>query len=272
MTEPNALAIRNAHPRDKHVQFDEGPHVYTVRGNSKNVSVTTLVHHCFPLFDSKKIVEGIMKGSKINDPTYKYYGMTLEQIEAEWKQNGEKAASMGTQMHYDIECYYNGLPVENTSVEFQYFMKFTKDYPELEAYRTEWVVFYEDIRLAGSIDMVFYNRETGFYEIYDWKRVLDIQFDSFKKTDVGIPEFLQETPNTNFWHYTLQLNIYKKILQDKYGLTIHRMYLIVLHPDNEYKSYQRLEVPDFQDKVDALFDMRRQQLVLENSPTVVADV
>ena len=38
-----------------------------------------------------------------------------------------------------------------------YFIEFIKDFPHLKPYRTEWVVYYEDIKLAGSIDMVYEN-------------------------------------------------------------------------------------------------------------------
>ena len=263
------LSEINHHPRDTDIQFDEGPHVYTVKGKKNNISVTTMVHQCFPHFDSDKISNMIINNQKkMSDPEYKYYGYTKEQIEAEWKANGERASSAGTKMHADIEYFYNKLPVENTSPEYALFQQFVKDYPELQAYRTEWTVYYEEIHLAGSIDMVFYNTETKQHEIYDWKRVLNIEYEPLKKTDVGYAP-LDDVPNTNFWHYTLQLNIYKKMLQDKYGLTIGRMFLIVLHPDNVYKTYLRLEVPDFQDKVQLLFDHRKKQLEQEPITSIV---
>ena len=79
-------------------------------------------------------------------------------------------------MYYDIECYYNNCPNENTSIEYQYFEKFLKDYPDLNKrpYRTEWTVFHEEWKLAGSIDMIFEN-EDGTLQIYDWKRCKDIK-------------------------------------------------------------------------------------------------
>ena len=40
---PTFLATKNAHPRDKFITFDEGPHIYTVDGDSSfNMTLTDL--------------------------------------------------------------------------------------------------------------------------------------------------------------------------------------------------------------------------------------
>ena len=58
-------------------------------------------------------------------------------------------------MHYDIECFYNNMDVKNDSVEYGYFNTFYNDYKELEAHRTEWMIYDKELKLAGSIDMIF---------------------------------------------------------------------------------------------------------------------
>lgn len=259
----HTLALRNAHQRDTRISFDEGPHLYEIDGSSEGyVSVTTLNHGYFPQFDAEKIVTNILKNKKrMADPEYKYYGMTKEAILSSWAENGKQASEAGTKMHYDIECYYNEMPVVNDSVEYRLFQTFLKEYPELTAYRTEWTVFYEEAKIAGSIDMVFLNTNTGKYEIYDWKRVKEISMTAFKDTDVGIIEPLSSMPNTNYWHYALQLNIYQYILKHKYGLDIANRCLIVLHPENAYKRFMRYELPDLQDTVHQLFELRMQEIV-----------
>ena len=37
----------NFHERDKDISFKEEGHIYTVKGNTNNTSVTTLVHRLF---------------------------------------------------------------------------------------------------------------------------------------------------------------------------------------------------------------------------------
>ena len=100
------LAKKNAHPRDAFIQFEESTHVYTVHGDSSYTSVTTWNHHHFAKFDADKIIKQILSSRKHrDDPEYKYYMMTAGQIMDMWNANRDSAATSGTNMHYDIECF-----------------------------------------------------------------------------------------------------------------------------------------------------------------------
>jgi ATP-dependent exoDNAse (exonuclease V) beta subunit len=255
---PTYLATVNAHPRDKFIEFDEGPHIYTVHGDSTFTSVTTWNHSHFEKFDADKIIDGMIKKGRLLDPNNKYYRMTKQQIKEQWNINGCVASSAGTKMHYDIECYNNYMEVENDSIEFQYFLKFDSDFPQLKPYRTEWMVYYEELKLSGSIDMVYENPD-GTIEIYDWKRCKEITNENgFGKK--SITPCISHLPDTNFWHYSLQLNTYKMILEHKYDKKVTGLYLICLHPDNVYKSYERIKVEFMDKEIKALYDLRLQQV------------
>lgn len=259
MSPPTYLATKNAHPRDAHISFEEGPHIYTVLGERGTyTSVTTWNHGHFSHFDADAVIDKMMSGRNWTNPEYKYYGMTREEIKAMWEKKRNESAGAGTNMHYDIECYYNEMPVENDSVEFGYFKKFVEDFPHLKAYRTEWMVYYEELKLSGSIDMVFENPD-GTLLIYDWKRCQEIVYENgFGQT--AKTECIKHLPDTNFWHYSLQLNTYKRILEDKYGKKVVGLFLICLHPDNPYKTYERIEVPVLDKEMDDLFALRREML------------
>ena len=91
-------------------------------------------------------------------PNNKYYGKTPEEIKKIWSDNGKQASTAGTKMHYDIECYYNDqdVEVEEDCIEWKYFENFEQDLGQfMEPYRTEWMVYDEDLKFAGSIDMIF---------------------------------------------------------------------------------------------------------------------
>ena len=257
MEPPTYLAKLYPHERDTRIQFDEGPHIYTIDGSSAGyVSVTTFNHANFEHFDADAIIQKMMSSHRW--PQNKYYGQTPDEIKAGWEKNRDEAANAGTKMHYDIECYYNECPNENTSIEYEYFKNFLKAFPELKPYRTEWTVFHEDLKLAGSIDMVFENPD-GSLLIYDWKRSKEIvKTNGFNKW--GKKECIDHLPDTNYWHYCLQLNTYKAILEEKYGKTVTDLYLVCLHPDNKNKNFQRIKVVDLQTEVNALFETRRQEL------------
>jgi len=256
---PDFLSTLNSHPRDSLIAFDEGPHIYTIKDDpSPYTSVTTWNHSHFEHFDSDKIIDNMMKSK--NWKTNKYYGMTKEEIIKLWDDNRDEAAKAGTKMHYDIECYYNNCPNENNSIEYSYFLKFAEDYKHLKPYRTEWMIWHEDIKISGSVDMVF-EQEDGTLLIYDWKRSKEIvKTTGFAK--FALTECISHLPDTNFWHYSLQLNVYKRILEEKYGKKVGGLFLVCLHPNNKNQSYLRIPCADLQSEVEELFELRRQQVLL----------
>ena len=255
----NYLALKNHHPRDDDISFEEGPHIYTVKGDRGGyTSVTTWNHRHFSDFDADKTIDNILKSKNMTKPDYKYYGMTREQIKKMWDDKRDSAAGAGTKMHFDIECYYNDVDVKNDSLEYQYFLRFVADFPDLKAYRTEWMVYYEELKISGSIDMIFENPD-GTIQIYDWKRCQEITHE----TDFGkyaITPCIKHLPDTNFWHYALQLNMYRRILQDKYGKIVTDMYLVCLHPDNVYKNYQRIQIPVLDKEMNELMEFRTREI------------
>jgi hypothetical protein len=260
-TPPDYLAKLNSHERDPYIEFDEGPHIYTVRGEGGYTSVTTWNHSHFSHFDADGIIDRMLKGKNASNPSYKYYGMSREDIKAAWDKNRDEAASAGTQLHYDIECYWNRIPLSNTSVEYGYFLNFVRDFPELKPYRTEWMIYYEELKLSGSVDMVF-EKPDGTLLIYDWKRCKEISYDDRR---CAITDCIRHLPDTNFWHYSLQLNTYKTILEKKYGKTVTGLYLVCMHPENPYRNYERIEVPSLEKEMVDLFEYRREQLLSEHS-------
>jgi hypothetical protein len=101
------------------------------------------------------------------------------------------------------------------------------------------------------------------YAIYDWKRCKEIVFDNYYDTgnkDGSAPPEVSKMPHSNFWHYSLQLNIYRKILQDKYGLIVDELTLVCLHPNNKNGNYILVEVALLDDTVNELFEWRSQHV------------
>jgi ATP-dependent exoDNAse (exonuclease V) beta subunit len=251
----HTLALKHPHERDARISFEEGPHIYTIDGDSNYMSVTTWNHKHFEQFDADAIITKMMSGA--NWTRSKYHGKTREEIKAQWEENRDAAATAGTALHYDIECYYNGMDVENDSVEYNYFREFVADNRGLVPYRTEWMVWDAELRFAGSIDMVFANEDDGTLLIYDWKRSKEIRKTS-PWSKFAHTECVNHLPDTNFWHYSLQLNTYKALIEKNYGKTVSRMALVCLHPDQS--RYKVLAVPDLQAEVRDLFALRKAQL------------
>ena len=156
------------------------------------------------------------------------------------------------------EIYHCHNKTDNEPKEWLYFLEFVKDHPTLKPYRTEWMIFDEDLKLAGSIDMVYENPD-GTLSIYDWKRSKEIsKINSWNKT--ALNPIISHLPDTNFWHYALQLNTYKAILERKYGKTVSNLCLVRLHPDNTEETYELLEVPILTKEMDELFEQREKEV------------
>jgi hypothetical protein len=276
------LCIKNAHPRDKNIKFEEEGHKYTIFDDSIGLgsesgsytSVTTWNHTHFPHFDADAIIKKMMSG-KAWKPGHKYWGLTADGIKDLWNSKRDDAAGAGTQLHYEIECFMNSnilrfdythlelLQQHNMLIkydkryldfgkEWDYFMKFVFDFPQLKPYRTEWTIYHEELRLAGSIDMVYENPD-GTLSIYDWKRSSDIvNVNAWDKR--ATTKEIDWMPDCNFWHYALQLNTYKAILELKYGKIVKDLFLVRLHPDST--DYELIQVPDLKHDIEKLFSVR----------------
>ena len=99
-----------------------------------------------------------------------------------------------------------------------------------------------------------YENPDGTLMIYDWKRSKGISavntYDKFATT-----ECISHMPDSNFWHYSLQLNTYRAILEKKYERKVTSLCLVRLHPDCEENTYELIDVPDLRKDVAALFEL-----------------
>jgi len=263
------LAVVNKHPRDTRITFDEASHKYTIDGSRYDISCTGFVHSFFGHFDADEIIKKMMSSRnwKPGGASYeKYKDMTPDEIKQLWADSGAEASGAGTRMHLDVEHYYNAAPAGNLMVgsmvgewepleskEWDYFMAYEKQWriPQgLVPFRTEWLVFNDEIRLAGSIDMV-YAKPDGTYAIYDWKRSKEIKFDN--KWQKGLAP-IEHLDDCNYWHYSLQLNNYRRILEKFYGVVVSELALVILHPNN--RSFQIVKLNMMDDEVEGMWAAR----------------
>ncbi|KAG5183065.1 hypothetical protein JKP88DRAFT_273036 [Tribonema minus] len=251
---PVPLAELNAHPRDSRITFMEEGHVYEVDGGRDGwISTTTFIHGLFPQFDADQIIRKMMAGR--NWAKSKYHGMSAEEIKQQWAENGSSAAADGTAMHADIERLYNGLPpLTPDCKEMRMFNDFRQEFSDLVPWRTEMTIFDETVGICGSVDMVYCDpEEPGAFLIYDWKRSKAIKRSNYWEN--GSHPYTCKLPNCNFIHYSLQLGIYKRILQTRYGMKVNGTFLVVLHPLQH--TFQRIETQNSDVVVEALFRQRQ---------------
>ena len=249
------LAETNKHPRDERIQFEANGHMYTIDGQKgKYTSVTTWGGSHFPKFNPDEVIKGMMSSPKW--PESKYFGMSPDAIKRQWDTSGIVASTLGTKLHEDIELTLDGNDIQNSNKDYQHFLTFQKEkLADCEPYRTEWTIFDEEHKLAGSIDFAAM-RPDGKIDLYDWKRTKEIKTSGFGRT--AIPSFLSHIPDANFWKYALQLNIYRSILERCYGFEINSMTIVCLYPDNP--SYELYDVPRLDNELNLMLAERKNRL------------
>ena len=234
---------RHAHYRDTLLQFDKTKHQYTYNGNHLQ-SVTELIDSFFPKFDAAKYAR----------VTASREGITTGEVLKRWEDLGRESQELGTAMHKKIELFFQGINLQ-VDDSFKLFKMFA-DKIHLNPYRTEWAVFDEDHGIAGTIDFVDFT--DGRFTIYDWKR-------SDKILSNGVPLKaskygekgnypIENLDNCPYYHYALQLGIYKYILERKYNIQVSELRLGIFHPS--YDKPYVLRMPYLGDEVNKLMDLR----------------
>ena len=240
------LSSKNHHERDERIQFSDSDHTYLIDKKNKAVSVTELIGRYFPKFDKEFWAnkESIKTGKPKNE------------ILKKWDDLGKKARDLGTELHEQIENFYNSKEYIR-SKELDKFFKFHKNHiqDKYQPHRTEWRIFDEDKNLAGTVDMV-YEKENGELFIFDWKRSKKIinsdgSIEKNNPFENGI-NGLSHLPSSDYVKYCLQQNIYKFILESKYKKKVSSMNLLILHPHLD--NYHIIQVESFKNETKYLLD------------------
>ena len=115
----------------------------------------------------------------------------------------------------------------------------------------------EEPRLPVSIDLVLKSSDNDTFYLVDWKRSEKLQ-DKYKGFGSFMNPPLQNVEDCQGYHYRLQLNMYKWILQTYYGINVQAMKVICVHPKYLPGGFVD-DVPDLQEEVSKLIQCLRDQ-------------
>jgi ATP-dependent exoDNAse (exonuclease V) beta subunit len=267
------LKKNNFHIRDNNIKYikdSSSRYIITTDVDSKYVSVTNWVHSNFCSFDSDNVIDKMMKSKSWSNS--KYNNKSKEEIIREWNINSKKSSNYGIHLHKYIEIFMNlETDVEKpnhsdlleayvlneelfeniiNTKEWDYFINFVDTYPKLIPYRSEWFIYNEDIKICGTIDMVYENPD-GSLSVYDWKRCKSLSKYSYGKFSTH--KLLKSIPDANYYRYHLQLSMYRFILENKYDKKVTSIHLVNFHPNNTERNYEIYTLPRFDVDIELLF-------------------
>lgn len=226
---------------DKRVVFNPENHSY-INKDKKLLSVTSYIEKFKNKFDadfySKKIA--LIENK------------TQQEILDLWEQKGKKSREIGTAIHKIFEDYTNNnYSIVNENLMFDFMelepeyltdfnskknvsLKFINDFflsKRLEPIFTEFIVY--NNYLAGQIDMICKDLKGNYY-ILDFKTNDKIETYSYNKKMKGI---FSELNDCSFYHYSLQLSIYKNMFKIS---NVKKIYLVHIKTD----CYEFIECED----------------------------
>lgn len=246
----STLVQINSHPRDIFIAFEALGHKYTIKGLPSSPSVTTVAHKYFPEFNADEVIKRMMKKKFRTD---KYIGLTPDQIKETWEKTKNEALFLGVQLHAQIEDYLNG-ERENipTSPEFNQFLNFWSQFqtncPNLQPYRTEWLIYDDETLTPGCIDFCLKDEHGRLYLI-DWKRSKEIKEKNPYQKGFGPCAHLDDC---NFNHYSIQLNLYQWILEKNYNVKVAGRILAIFHPNQD--NYKLMWIQEMQDLINKIMN------------------
>lgn len=244
------------------VKFIESSHEYIdVTDGSKWQGVTSWIHSFQKPKDWDKIAERYAKKHK----------MKKEEVQAMWKAENDKAIIRGHKYHalrekelIELESL-NGLPIHCSSFcegEHNEIFKIAPNQKLAPGVYPELFVALKSKKICGQADYVEIT-EDGFIKIKDFKTNKEIKMNGFKDWE-GIEECLLQPfgklPDSNFWHYAIQLNTYMYIIRrNNPFLKLGSMELLHIKFDENDEQYDVVvhEIPDLQHLIKLALDKKR---------------
>lgn len=216
--------------------FDEPSHVYKYSGE-KFDSVTTFIKNFKEPFNSEYWA-GVKAAER---------GISKQEILNEWKQKGDYAGELGTDVHKWIEDFWSGLnPAYPEHPEkIQRIQKFESIYESklhlFTPIKSEVKVFSKKWRLAGTMDelFAFYDKKEKRFKVVvgDWKtnkefKTPDTRSGTFKK----LLRPFNDLYENHLSEYSIQLSLYRLILAES-GIETDSGFLCHIGPDGPAKIY-----------------------------------
>lgn len=218
------------------IKFIDDDHQYLIDNSKSNGSITKVISNCKASFDTDKWSKHV--SNRDNKPQ--------ELVLEEWKLNTNFSTQLGTLLHSYIENYWfnkikkydQQLIIEKFGVELHQQMRdilkgfiksfhgFYKNHQHITPVRSELIIGdVDNTRICGTIDLLAYNEDVNAFELYDYKT---------NKKFTSLNSYNEKYINSHISHldvcdlnsYSLQLSLYKFIIEKYTDIKIANMYIV----------------------------------------------
>lgn len=182
------------------------------------------------------------------NPNSQYFGMLPEKIQAIWKEAGKISHKRGNPLHHYAQALLEDdkLTIQNLINQedanlalfrsFNTFKKKVIDKNDIKIICLEQPLCSPTFRLGGTPDAIFY--WNGYIFIFDWKtNKVFKEYSNFQVHHEKIKRDYPQLTNSHLHKYTLQLQTYRWILENEYGLEVKGERIVWLS-ENDYQSYK----------------------------------
>ncbi len=228
---------------DPNFVFDEASHTYSYLNpeTKKPVqffqSVTGFLSQFKKEFDSERIA-GIVAKKR---------GVSKKEVLYEWKQISDTALDLGTRVHKWIEDFYDGLNplLPEDPIMLERVLQF-KDLHETKLHKftpvhQEFRIFSRKWGLAGTMDTLL--RLNQNYYVGDWKtnKKFTTDNDSEGRKEKLLYPF-DDMWNNSLNGYSIQLSLYRLILQEEAGFETSGGFLVWIGPNGKPEMHKIVDL------------------------------
>ncbi len=210
------MLMRNL--RSSEIRFDRNSESYILaaRPTLTFKRCSEFVGSFFEEFDRKKVAERLVSTNS------NYRGRTAVSLQREW----DSARRDGTQVHEDIANSIgnsNAPTLSKSRIAMQWLQQSYPDYVR----EAEVIVYDEQLALAGTIDLLLRRKASNRCILIDWKTNRSIAMKAYNDKR-GIKGPARSWADCDHVKYSLQLSLYRFILEAHYGFSVDEQFLIHL--------------------------------------------
>lgn len=210
------------------ITFDEEAHIYSLKKNNQELSsVSSVINDYTPVFDKISVARHVADRDNID----------VQEVLESWKIRRDFSAVKGGEFHLYVSVFLTKnrklpvqTPIDNHLKAFHKFWGKNRDRFRIIA--TEFFVYDEQCKMAGTIDCLAQRVDTQDFVVFDWKtnkniRMKNAFYETFKKP-------LEHLDHCEYNRFSLQLSFYRLLLKKALNLSVEKAFFVQFNENQEY--------------------------------------